>query len=74
MRRLVTGTRRRIPASLRAGVEDVVRMRALLPPPWGGPTRGLRGGGGGSGIRIGNGNLVLGRITTQWEGVIGGCG
>jgi hypothetical protein len=74
MRRLVTWTRRRISASLRAGLEVVVRMRALLPSPLAGLTRGLRVGGGGSWIREGNGNLVLGWFTTQWEGVIGGCG
>ena len=75
MRRLVTWTRRRISASLRAGLEVVERMRALLPPtPWAGLSRGLRVGGGGSWIREGNGNLVLGWFTTQWEGVSGGCG
>ena len=59
---------------MRAGLEVVERMRALLPSPLAVLTRGLRVGGGESWIREGNGNLVLGWFTTQWEGGSGGCG
>jgi ABC-type nitrate/sulfonate/bicarbonate transport system permease component len=75
-------TRRRISASLRAGLEVVERMRALLlPTPLAVLTRGLRVGGGGSWIREVYGNLLLRwyggsvlNVTTQWEGGSGGDG